>query len=270
MQLSRALREIGMDRETYKLPDDVAIIHCGDLIHKGPFSDNIIEMVDNIMTANPGRWIQLLGNHEMQYFQGAPFFWGETISKDSQLTLAKWAQEHKVHIAYGIPTFKAIENIERSAKPKIPVPNKPILFTHAGLSYGFWKEFGFETDVVKLAEAINNAPIKVVSRPGLMLGATKFIKGSPAPTWAHVVEEVWDTWRSHELPFILVHGHTNAYNFEFNRWWPSPKEFRETTKMNPDTRSATTQVGNSLQIAIDPGYSKLATQEIQPSLRVLV
>jgi len=207
----------------------------------------------------------------LQYFQGAPIFWRETISRQGQQILANWAASKKVHIAYGIPKFAEIQNIEKSAKPKIVVPDKPILFTHAGLSWPFWKEFGFETDVEKLVDALNNAPIKVISRPGDMLqGSQAYIRGAAAPTWAHVITEVWDSWRSHELPFILVHGHTNAYDFGRMRWFPAPEAFRDSTKMNPETRSATTQVGGSLQIAIDPGYDKNADNLIQPSLRILV
>lgn len=267
-QLSRALQNVvGWDFHTKKLPEDVLVIHCGDIIHKGPSSEYALEMIDDIMTANPGQWIQLLGNHELQYVDGGEKFWPWPIRMNGQLILDKWVKNGQVRMAYALPEFQSFVNLEVSAKPKIVVPDKPILFTHSGVTWAFWKQFGFEEDAVKLAEAINKAPVAVSGRSGVMLNRRAIV----GPAWAHVASEVWESWRSHDMPFIQVHGHTNAYDFEKNRWWGNtPMAFRKSSKNNPETRCVVVPVGGSLQIGIDPGYEKLATQFEQSSLQIIV
>lgn len=50
------------------------ICQVGDLIHKGPDSSAVVALVDQIIDSNPGRWVQLLGNHEAQYLSGGTQF----------------------------------------------------------------------------------------------------------------------------------------------------------------------------------------------------
>jgi hypothetical protein len=42
------------------------VIQVGDLIDRGPNSRGVLALVQQRLRADPGRWIQLIGNHESQ------------------------------------------------------------------------------------------------------------------------------------------------------------------------------------------------------------
>src|SRR6266511_2602052 len=60
----QALGELGVDVAAARVPDDLVVVQVGDLVHKGPDSDTIVALVDRLLDANPGRYLQLLVNHE--------------------------------------------------------------------------------------------------------------------------------------------------------------------------------------------------------------
>lgn len=269
-QLKAGLEAIGMNPKNHKLPKDVIVIHTGDLIHKGPSSPAVLILVDKVMEANPGQWVQILGNHEFQYIDGAPFFWGNVIPADSQRILASWLGKKLLKVAYAVEGPVMFHELTKSARP-YPIPGKGALFTHAGVTKEFWDVIlKNETDVMKIADDINNLPIKVVTKPGAMLHGAKNTPWTPVgPVWALSTGEVWESWKDEEsMPFIQVHGHTTAYNFVGNRWWPTEKGFRDASKVNPDRNTVTTQVSDSIQIAIDPGYNTSAQPGPQPALKM--
>lgn len=65
-----ALDELGVDLATACVPDGLVIVQVGDLVHHGPDGDSIVALVDRLLHQNPGRWAQLLGNHEAQHVAG--------------------------------------------------------------------------------------------------------------------------------------------------------------------------------------------------------
>lgn len=268
-QLRDGLIEIGLDLETHKLPEGVVVIHCGDLLHKGPSSPAVIYMVDNIMKANPGQWVQLLGNHEYQYVGGIQF-WRENIGQEPIEILQSWVKEGRAKTAFALAEYSEIHDLTLSAR-KFATPTKPIIFTHAGITRQFWeKHLHSETDALKMAEMINTMPISVSNAPGCMLDSHTNTKAYPAgPVWALSTGEVWESWKSEVTePFIQIHGHTSPYAFEMKKWWPANPEFKKNSKVNPDRKTLATRVSDSLHIAIDPSYNKRAEAAPQPSLKI--
>lgn len=269
-QLGAGLEAIGMDRKTFKLPKDTVVIHCGDLIHKGPASQEVLELVDAVMEANPGRWIQLLGNHEFQYLRGAPTFWPAVISVDGQLILQSWLAKGRVRAAYAVSGPLKLHSLE-GLSTAVDIGSKSALFTHAGLTKEFWQvHLNSSPSVEAVADAINSLPIPVVTTPGEMLsGFHGGYKDPVGPIWASGAGEVWGSWRGpDEMPFVQFHGHTTPYAYGQSKWWPCEKDFRADSHVSKDGRFTATDVAGSIQIAVDPGYSKWAAAGPQPAFHL--
>jgi hypothetical protein len=261
-----ALVEIGIDIKTMKLPEDVRIIHLGDLIHKGPDSNILLQLVDQLIDANPDHWIQLLGNHEFQHIKGAPAFWRCDCDVTSVGIINNWWVTGKATASFALPSFTQLE-VEVSAKPKLPIPKMGMLFTHSGLTRPFWKEIGSQPDAVATSLAINAAPIKVVSRPGVMLYNPHVQNHNPGPAWALASDEVFNSWNGAEMPFIQIHGHTTPFSWMYKNWFPGTSRlFRSVTKLNPISRLSITEVGGSLLLGCDPGFSERVDLKVQPYL----
>lgn len=267
-QLKAGLEAIGYNSETHKLPEDVVVVHCGDLLHKGPNSAAVIFMVNRIMKHNPGQWIQLLGNHEYQYLGGIPF-WRENIDRDAIAMLQQWYFEGKVRNAFAITEPAEFHDLVIS-KRGYPTPDKPIILTHAGITRQYWKKFlQSETDVEALVRMLNNFNPNQISAPGAIIGSNNTADSPAGPVWALGVEEVWDSWKLQpHIPFIQVHGHTTPYSHKLGRWWSRDKKFVLASKINPDRRTVVTAISDSIQVAIDPGYDKQAEVGAQPALLI--
>jgi Calcineurin-like phosphoesterase len=266
--LAASLVELGLDPMALKLPDDVRIIHLGDLIHKGPNSNVILELVDNIMAVNPDNWVQLLGNHEFQHIKGSPYFWRCNCSVSSVGIINKWWENKQATAAYALPAIINAE-LEVSKKKDIIIPDLGILFTHSGITHPFWEEMGKLGSAVEVAEAINSSPIKIVSRPGIMLHNPHANNQNPGPAWALGSQEVFLSWvkAQVDMPFIQVHGHTAAFSWMHRNWYGgTPKLFKDATKLNMKARVSTTRLNNSLLVGLDPGFSEKIDLSAQPYL----
>jgi hypothetical protein len=265
--LISALESIGLDIVTMKLPEDVRVVHLGDLIHKGPDSEKLLAFVDKVMEENPGQWIQLMGNHESQYFKGAPWFWNDRIDVHGLAVLGKWKQEGLIHYAYALDHNDL--TVEISAKPKLPIPaDKDILLTHSGITQWFWTKLKKPKTAKESADLINSMSIHEVSQAGVMLyGPSKHLK--PGPMWALSSEEVYLSWLKSgvDMPFIQIHGHTAAFNWMLRKWWANtPKAFQDNTVLNPRVRASITSINNSVQIGLDPGFENNRDLATQPFL----
>lgn len=270
LQLFASLTKIGVDLNKFTIPKNIKIIHCGDLIHKGPDSKLLLSTVDSLIRNNPNQWIQLLGNHEFQHIEGSPHFWKCKCDLDDIGIIDDWFDEGLAFTAYGLDNILDIK-LEVSAKPKISVPTKSVLFTHGGLTNFWWNALS-KPETAKLAAAkINSLPVEVMTSPGLLLGVQNLTVG---PVWAIGNEEVFKSWtldndKNQELPFILIHGHTTSYDFVRNKWWradPQFKKFRTATKLNPVSRAVITEIAGSLLVGIDPGFGAKADIPNQPFL----
>jgi hypothetical protein len=268
-QLKAGLEAIGFNPETNKLPEDVIVVHCGDLLHKGPNSAAVLFMVNRIMENNPGQWVQLLGNHEYQYLGGIPF-WKEAIDPDAISMLQRWYFEGKVQNAFAIIEPAEFHNLVIS-KRGYETPDKPIVFTHAGITRQYWNRFlKAETDAATVVRMLNSFNPNQIGTPGAIIGSNNTVEFPAGPVWALGVEEVFDSWKIEPyMPFIQIHGHTTPYSHKFGRWWSRDKTFITASKVNPARRTVVTAVSDSIQVAIDPGYDKQAPIEPQPALLIV-
>lgn len=271
LPLFNALQEIGVNLNTFTIPKNVRIIHCGDLIHKGPDSKALLETVDILIRNNPGQWIQVLGNHEFQHLEGSPYFWRCKCDLNDIHIINEWWDNGLAFSAFGVEQVEDMK-LEVSAKPKITIPDKGILFTHGGLTHFWWTILGKPQTAKEAAKLINSLDVDQVTIPGQMLGVNNFRVG---PVWAIGNDEVFKSWihqqdkPADELPFMLIHGHTTSYNFARKVWWnasPSFAKFRQATKLNPAKRAVITELAGSLMVGIDPGFNMKADLETQPYL----
>lgn len=266
--LLASLEEIGFNRNTLELPEGVRVIHLGDLIHKGPDSNALLPLVDAIIDVNPGRWVQLLGNHEFQHIKGSPSFWRCDCDSDSKFIINNWWESKKAFAAFALNSFSSLQP-EVSARPSIIIPQTSILFTHSGITRPFWKEMGASVEASVIADAINASPVKVVSRPGEMLFNPHAPNHNPGPVWALSSGEVFASWTDTVMPFIQVHGHTTAYGWMYKRWFPgTSKWFKDSTKLNPENRVSITEVAESILLGVDPGFNERIDLPSQPFLTI--
>ncbi len=266
--LLASLQAIGMDMNTLKLPDNIRVVHLGDLIHKGPFSNEIIMIINFILARNPEQWIQILGNHEFNYVDGAPHFWFNDLNNHSIHILHSWIEKGLARPAFALPGGNHIISTSE-VNHTSSILDKGILFTHAGLTRQFWKNINHEPNALRAAEMINNLSVKEVTKPGIML-ETMFAGLNPGPVWALASTEVYQSWEMDpqiEMPFIQVHGHTVAYEWFLNEWYSTVSpNFKRNTILDYTNRLSFTSLAGSLLIGCDPGFSETFDMKQQPFL----
>jgi hypothetical protein len=273
-QLVSALYAIGANVASYKLPEDVTVIHVGDLIHKGPGTSQVLALVDMFIHKNPGRWIQLLGNHEAQHvnFGTAPHFWECLCTPDEEAILQDWWDTGKMVSAHGVDKIlphTLTEQIDPEGKLLAPYNDNGVLFTHAGLTRLWWnKVLGGETHAPTVAAKLNAMPLADVTAPGLLLGVPNSGVG---PVWAIGNSEVYPSWYkpfangAPGLPFVQVHGHTTAINWQTGQWRPMVSNaFKKHSVVDVQRRIIATQIGEGMLVSIDPGFEDKADLLVQP------
>lgn len=265
LPLFRALKELGFDETTGKLPADVFIIHLGDLIHKGPDSVGVLELVQCVIDANPGQWIQLLGNHEVNYLPDGVNFWRDELPEEGLIKLGELFQKKAFRVAVALPPLEKIQGIAMAEEGFL---GQPALLTHAGLTRGFLNRFYLEEDPEIIATKLNNLPLAKLTHPGMLLTG-----GGPSsqadPFWALSTFELWSSWKERGCSFIQIHGHTNPYDFFKKWWWATPAGFQEASRLDKEKHLTYTRVPGSLQIAVDPGFeTESKTLPIQPHITV--
>lgn len=265
-QLFGALKQLGVDLKNCIIPEDLTVIHLGDLIHKGPSSKVLLEVVDRLIINNPGRWKQILGNHEFNHIPGAPAFWRCDCDLQDIALLRKWYSEGLARPTFGLDNIVP-PKLEVSEKPKMVAANNSWFFSHGGLTFYWWEAMGEPTSAVETSKLLNELSIQEITLPGAMLGMPQFKAG---PVWAIGNDEVWHSWKGNAEvpPFSQMHGHTTSYRWDQAAWWDKSKQFmpfRNASKVNPETRAVITNLGdNNLMVGIDPGYNKTASTVTQP------
>jgi len=271
-QLFAALRSIGIDPREGIIPDDVRIIHCGDLIHKGGHSKVLLAVVDTLIRNNPGQWIQILGNHEFQHIEGSPYFWKCNCDIEDIGIINDWFDEGLASATFAVADAS---NVGISVKPRQPLkPEKGIFFSHAGLTRKWWEVYFKDKTLVEGSEALNNQDVWMITQPGEMLTGRRNL--AAGPVWATGNNEVYNSWvnpdsgKLIDMDFIQVHGHSLSFVWTQKKWWFRPdksfRDFRSDSKIDEKNRAIITSMANGTLIGIDPGYSKNADTVAQPFL----
>lgn len=237
------LATVGVDLDAATMPTDLTVIQVGDLIHKGPDSTRIVICVQRMLNKYPGRWIQLLGNHEGQYLGGEPF-WRQQIDDHIVKALQLWVEDGMAKMAHAINT----------------VNYGPALVTHAGLTRTLWELIGAPEDAQIAAERLNKI---LDDHPNLAFESGIMLSGggrNPGVAWTEPTTELWPSWEDAEMPFAQVHGHASGWWWGRKEWSRSaPMSFRRNdSHVDQQLRQLRVQAGGNVIIGIDPGYGQYA------------
>jgi hypothetical protein len=236
---------LGGDLSTGSIPPDLTIIQAGDLIHKGPDSDAVVAHVDHVLDTSPGRYCQLLGNHEASYLDG-PTFGTWHVSAHTARTMAHWVRSDRARLAASIDSREHGE----------------LLVTHAGLTRWLWLELGKPHSAADAADHLNrwlHTERKRAFAPGALLEGDGFSRGQPGVVWAEAGSELYASWVGHRPPFGQVHGHSSAFDWDRDGWAVgAPAEVRRRAVLDREARHLTVAIGGKPFIGIDPGFGESA------------
>lgn len=229
-ELRRELYRLGAIGRLGRLPDDLVVVQVGDLVHRGPDSDGVVELVDRYLWAQPAQWIQLIGNHEVYYLRDPVFDWSDHVGVGSRRTLRRWWRDGRAQVATAVRTA-----------------DEDFLITHAGVTESFWREHLDATpDVVDAARRINamaHDGADVLYRGGSMLGG-----GPPnpmvGPIWAERGTELLPGWSNTTMPFSQIHGHSGSHGPCDN----------PATSYDAERRHEETRLLGGRVIGVDPGH----------------
>jgi len=247
VELRAELRRLGADEATGRLPDDLTVIQVGDLVHRGPESDEVVALVDRYLTEQPAQWVQLVGNHEAHYLREPVFEWPQRISAASGETLRRWWADGQMQVATWV----------RNATGE---GTESFLITHAGLTAEFWRAtLALPTSVEQAAATINSligARDHALFRAGRLLNRS-WRAGGVGPVWAASGTELLPGWLDTTLPFSQIHGHDTPYDWQRQRFRTADKIARRTVLDHEAKHAETTLPGGRI-IAVDPGHGSQA------------
>ncbi|MGB4780378.1 metallophosphoesterase [Microbacterium sp.] len=229
-----------------RIPSDLRIVQVGDLVHRGPDSAGVVALVDRHLRDTPGRWVQLVGNHDGYYVRRRQFTWDERVPSRTAATLRRWWSEGAMRAAVAI----------RGA-------DEWFVVTHAGVTRGFWSEIlGAPADAVGTADAINalmRTKPRVLFRPGVLVGYRR-PSMSAGPIWAAAGTELLASWLDHELPFSQVHGHTSIYDWDSGSWYADPAA-RSLAILDESAKHVAVTLPGGRLVSVDPCHDAIARHD---------
>lgn len=239
--LYEALDRLDVDLANDAIPGELTIIQLGDLVHRGPDGDEAVELVDRMMAANPGRWVQLLGNHEAHHL-GGPKFGLCDCGPATVSALGRWLADRCARLAAAV-------ELEGGGQ---------VLVTHAGMTCDRWLSLGSPASAVAAAGAINrqlHEDRQATFAAGAMLHG--FEDDLPGVTWAAAGGELYASWTGHEPPFDQVHGHSSALDWDRRQWYLGmPRQLERNADADPLSRHLTVTIGGAKFYSIDPCYGR--------------
>lgn len=242
-QLRHELTRLGANPDG-SLPDDLLVIQVGDLIHRGPDSDDVISIVDRYLRSQPEQWIQLVGNHELNYLQPPVFRWPEELSRKHIRALNRWWRTGALAVAV------AVETTDGS-----------FLVTHAGVTAEFWaRVLGGPSSALEAARQINE-----LARAGdaTVFSAGIFLHGTTAPDagplWADTTTELLPGWVDSHMPFSQIHGHNSITAWRAHDATAPRTGINALVTIDVTAKHETVHLNGGRLIGIDPDHRETPT-----------
>ncbi len=240
-----ALAGLAVDLDAARLPDDLAVVQLGDLVHKGPDSDAIVALVNRLLAANPGRYVQLLGNHEDQYLGGRRFYdQRPPLAPATIATLRRWQATGALRVA---AAFRAVGGAS-------------YLVAHAGLTHVNFQHHVATPDADQAAKVLNELWVtrpKAIRAAGVMLYDLR--SSLAGPLWAETGRELYPGWLraaavGQPPPFGQIHGHCPILDFTGQLAHPLAEDVAALVHVDTVRRHVTLTIGGQRFINIDPGF----------------
>jgi hypothetical protein len=213
--------------------EGTVVIQVGDLIDRGPDTRGVLAIVRDRMDAAP-RWIQLVGNHVLQYVGGGKFWWDPIAAADADLLRSWWLRE-RVRIAAAVRTANG----------------EDLLVTHAGLTFDAWRTLGEPVTAATAADLLNTRPDELVW-------------AADGPLWADS-RQVYQSWSAAAVaaPFGQVHGHSSIVDFR-SRSWMCGSRIRQRSTVDWNARHTVTRISGRRFIGVDPKHGRLGAVRWAP------
>jgi hypothetical protein len=214
--LETVLRSLGADVDSGELPAGLDIVQIGDLVRlsqcRGAGSDRCVEIADRFMVASPGRWTQLIGNHEVACIGGPTMATWESpalcMTDKTLRTLQRWWDAGAMQVAM-----------------VIPFQGQPALVSHAGLTRGRYEALGMPATPADAARVFNEVlgdDPATWGAPGVLVSGTPSL--SADCLWADATTELYPSWAGHQVPFNQVHGHSQVFDWHRSHWRPAASD----------------------------------------------
>lgn len=241
----QSLRSIGVNTETMVIPKGVTVVQLGDVIrmNDSPQLDNlgVLTLVDGLLRNNPGRYVQLWGNHEY----GA-LHW--------HLPGTHWRVEEDHRNAL----IASMQDWVDAGQTNLAVAIGDTLVTHAGLTHGYWQEIGSPRSAAEAAAALNGrskelVTTKATSAYGYILNRYTAEMDTNV-LWAEAATETYPSWLDSgaTMPFHQVHGHDTPYSHEYGRLKPhTPLRVAENLTVDVENRRTILTVGKRTITCVD-------------------
>jgi hypothetical protein len=233
------LVRLGADPTTGRLPDDLHVVQVGDLVHRGPDSDQVVALVDGYLTRQPDQWTQLVGNHEMQYLRDPVFEWPQRLHAHAIDTVRRWWAEGLMRVAATVPSAQGAH-----------------LVSHAGVTAEFWESvLDAAASAEEAADALNDlgeTDSDDLVRAGDMLHGS-LRDGPVVPLWASAATELLPSWLDRQLPFGQAHGHSSVFDWSQGAFRAS-QSIAAVTTIDSEGRHELTRLWGGQIVGIDPGH----------------
>jgi hypothetical protein len=227
------------------LPEDLIVVQVGDLIHRGPDSAQVLDIVDGYLRSQPTQWIQLVGNHEAHYLRAPVFAWPESLSRRHIRTINRWWSSGSAAVAVAVETA-AFESF---------------LITHAGITAEFWASIiGGPPTAEEAARRINHlakTDPDAVFRAGVMLHG----RSAPdaGPLWAHTMTELLPGWADNQMPFSQIHGHDSITAWRGDDTTRAAAGVEALITISADAKHESVHLAGGQLIGIDPDHRDTPT-----------
>jgi hypothetical protein len=208
--LDTILRSLGADVGSGELPPGLDIVQVGNLVRlshrRGAGSDRCVEIAERFIAASPGRWTQLIGNHEVACIGGP--------------AMSTWDPPSACMTAKTLRTLKRWwDTGAMRAATVIPFRGQEALVTHAGLTRERHETLGMPatpTDAARVLNEVVGDDLHHWGAPGVLVSGTPSL--SADCLWADATSELYPSWAGHDMPFSQVHGHSQVFDWHRLSW----------------------------------------------------